>query len=261
MMTTIAIGDVHGRADLLEPLLDLISNRYGDARIVFLGDIIDRGPDSKECLEMVREELARNPASALILGNHEDLMLRFVDYGLDGSRSWCWNGGLATVASYGYHHFEFMGDDGYLQLPDQLADIFRAEQTSHIALIRKAVAAVELPDFLLVHAGIVPGVPMDQQDPYQLRWNSKDLIAYDGPLPKTVVHGHKVTATLFPEVYSNRIAIDCGAYESGVLCAVVLDDSARSFILSTAAAGCYEIETPRPSRPMSSLRLPFALTA
>ncbi|MGO7964702.1 metallophosphoesterase [Rhizobium ruizarguesonis] len=89
------IGDIHGRADLLERLLTHINANHSDTRIVFLGDIIDRGPDSKDCLNMVGSELDRNRSSKLIMGNHEDLMLRFVNGGSAGSRSWCGTGAQA----------------------------------------------------------------------------------------------------------------------------------------------------------------------
>ena len=233
-MDTIAVGDIHGRADLLERLLEHVHAFHPDARVVFLGDIIDRGPDSKDCLDMVASELARNSASRLIMGNHEDLMLRFVDGGSEWSRSWCWNGGLSTVASYGYKGYDFLDDDDLVCLSDELADILRTEQSSHIAMIRDAVAFLELPNFVLVHAGIDPAFPMDQQNPYKMRWDSKTLIACHDRLPKTVVHGHTITESLLPEIYANRVSIDCGAYKSGVLCAALLSNGERpSFILST----------------------------
>lgn len=242
-MDTIAVGDIHGRADLLEKLLNHVNAVHEDARVVFLGDVIDRGPDSKDCLDMVASELARNPASRLIMGNHEDLMLRFVDGGSERSKSWCWNGGLSTVASYGYIGYDFLNDDDLVCLRDELADILRAEQSSHIAMIRNAVAFLELPDFILVHAGIDPTLPMDQQDAYKLRWDSKTLIAYRDRLPKTVVHGHTVTEGPSPEVHANRINVDCGAYQSGVLCATLLsEDASPAFILSVVRDERYEIQ-------------------
>ncbi|MCS4243132.1 serine/threonine protein phosphatase 1 [Rhizobium sp. BIGb0125] len=237
-METIAVGDIHGRADLLEGLLKHIQAHHADAQVVFLGDIIDRGPDSKDCLNMVESELARNPASRMILGNHEDLMLRFVDGGSASSKSWCWNGGLNTVASYGYKGYDFVGEDNFVLLRDELAEILRTEQASHIAMIRNAVAFFELPDFVLVHAGIDPTIPMDQQDPYKLRWDSKALIAHRDPLRKTIVHGHTVTDSRLPEVHVNRINLDCGAYKSGVLCAALLASEGRpSFMLSANEGG------------------------
>ncbi len=242
-MNTIAVGDIHGRADLLERLLAHAHTNYPDARVVFLGDIIDRGPDSKDCLDMVESELKRNAASTLIMGNHEDLMLRFIDGGCARSKSWCWNGGLTTVKSYGFPGYEFLGEDGLTYLRDELADILRTQHRSHIDMIRKAPAFVELPGYVLVHAGIIPGLPMEQQDPYMLRWDSKSLIAYEGPLDKTVVHGHTVTPNLLPEVCHNRMNIDCGAFESGTLCAAILSEEASpAFILSFDRDGTYGIQ-------------------
>lgn len=237
-MDTIAVGDIHGRADLLEELLKHVHAFHPNARVVFLGDIIDRGPDSKGCLDMVESELGRNPASRLIMGNHEDLMLRFIDGGSAGSKSWCWNGGLSTVASYGYKGYDFLHDDDFVYLRDELADILRTDHASHIAMIRNAVAFVELPEFVLVHAGIDPALPMDRQDPYRLRWDSKTLIACRDRLPKTVIHGHTVTDSLLPEVHVNRINVDCGAYQSGLLGAALLASGEHpSFILSAKDGG------------------------
>ncbi|MEV4610649.1 serine/threonine protein phosphatase [Neorhizobium sp. LMR1-1-1.1] len=242
-MDTIAVGDIHGRADLLERLLKHVYAFHPDARLVFLGDIIDRGPDSKDCLDMVGSELARNPASRLIMGNHEDLMLRFIDGGSASSKVWCWNGGLSTVASYGYKGYDFRLEDEFIYLRDELAEILRIEQASHVAMIRNAAAFLELPEYILVHAGIDPALSMDQQDPYRLRWDSKTLIACRDRLPKTVVHGHTVTESLLPEVHRNRINIDCGACESGILCATVLSEEASpAFILSTGGDDRYEIQ-------------------
>ncbi|WP_426130576.1 metallophosphoesterase [Pararhizobium sp. PWRC1-1] len=242
-MNTIAVGDIHGRADLLERLLKNIQAHHSGARVVFLGDIIDRGPDSKDCLDMVESELKRNAASTHIMGNHEDLMLRFIDGGSARSTSWCWNGGLATVTSYGFHGYGFRGEDGLTYLRDELADILSTKYKSHIEMIRTARAFVELPGYILVQAGIVPGLPMEQQDPYTLRWDSKSLVAYENRLGKTVVHGHTVTQSLLPEVYRNRINLDCGAYDSGTLCAAILSEEASpSFILSVDRDGICGIQ-------------------
>jgi serine/threonine protein phosphatase 1 len=243
MDNAIAIGDIHGRADLLEPLLKHIHLNYPDTRVIFLGDVIDRGPDSKDCLDMVESELERNSASSLIMGNHEDLMLRFIDGGTIWSKSWCWNHGLASVASYGYEGYEFRGEDGYMYLRGELAEILATRHQSHVDMIRRAAAFVELPDYILVHAGIVPGVPMGRQDPYQLRWDSKSLIAHRGSLPKRIVHGHTVTAGQLPEIHANRINIDCGAYHSGVLCAALLSpEASAAFILSKGVDGIHGIQ-------------------
>jgi len=242
-MDTIAIGDVHGRADLLEHLLIHIHANHPETRIVFLGDIIDRGPDSRQCLDMVASELKRNPDSKLIMGNHEDLMLRFLDGGSTLSRGWCWNGGLSTVTSYGYAGYDFCGDDNFMYLRDELADRFKSEYPSHVAIMGEAVPYVDLPEYVLVHAGIVPGVAMDQQDPYKLRWDSKSLIAHKDRLRKVVVHGHTITASRMPEIHVNRINVDCGAYESGILCATLLSaEASPAFILSQRQGRQYKVQ-------------------
>lgn len=221
-MDTIAIGDVHGRADLLEIMLEFSREELGDPRVVFLGDIIDRGPSSRQALDLVQEELRRNPQSVLIQGNHEDLLLRFIDGGADSSRRWHWNGGDQTVASYGISGFGYRDDDGFERFEDELAKVFMEQHRSHLDLIRAAPSFFETQEYFFVHAGIDPLVSLDQQDPYLMRWNGKLLTAYHGPLAKTVVHGHTVTESRYPELHANRINLDTGAYDSNKLSAAWL---------------------------------------
>ncbi len=210
-----AIGDVHGRADLLRPLLDAITDDAGDqsAVIIFLGDIIDRGPDSKEALELVDEAMDRFPGSQLILGNHDEYLLLALEGLLTETDAVIWlegNGGQATVQSY---------LPGNRPTVRQFAAFVHEYYGHHHALLRRAVGKVVLGSYCFVHAGIRPGVPLEKQDPYDLRWIREDFLSYDRPLERFIVHGHTPTESSFPDVLGNRLCLDTGAYYSGRLTA------------------------------------------
>ncbi len=244
-MDMIAVGDVHGRADLLERLLEYVYVRFPRSRIVFLGDIIDRGPNSRQAMDLVEHELKRQPASALIQGNHEELLLRFVDQGTAFSRGWRHNGGDATVSSYGLHGYEYEDDDGYSRFRDDLAHRLAEEHAAHISIFRKALPCLQTDDYFFVHAGIVPEVPLDEQDPYMMRWKSQPLLAYRGHLPKIVVHGHSITESHRPEVYKSRVNLDTGAYYSHKLTAMLVPDEGSApvyFVSSGSPDHAYAVQ-------------------
>ncbi|PDT46677.1 hypothetical protein CO661_17395 [Sinorhizobium fredii] len=250
-MDTVAIGDVHGRADLLERLLEYLYVNFPRVRMVFLGDIIDRGPYSRQAVDLVENELLRQPASVLIQGNHEDLMLRFLDGGSERSHGWRYNGGDATVASYGYHGYGYTDDEGFGRFRDELAARFSEEHPTLVALLRNAVPCVQTEDYFFVHAGIDPGVPLDEQDPYLMRWDSKPLISHRGRLSKIVVHGHTITESGRPEMFDHRINIDTGAYRTNTLTAVLLpeDGLPATFIVSSGSrAEAYSVREIEPVR-------------
>jgi serine/threonine protein phosphatase 1 len=223
-LDTFAIGDVHGRADLLNALIGAIRLRALPSRyrIIFLGDIIDRGPDSRAAVNLVEVELKREPQSVLIRGNHEEMMLRLFDMGHEKSAGWHYNGGLETVRSYGFENTDYLDVDGYHRFKPELAEKFANEYPSHLELLRASVPYVETSRFVLVHAGIVPHIPLQEQDPYAMRWKSGPIMEYSGNLEKIVVHGHVITDSRMPEVLPHRVAIDTGAYATGRLTAVRL---------------------------------------
>jgi len=213
MPLTYAIGDVHGRRDLLAALLIAIGEDIGasTARIVFLGDIIDRGPESRQCLDLVIRTLEHYPGSRLILGNHEEFLLSFLDAGSDrgtAARRWLPNGGSETLHSYG---FEDTGD--FDSIAQQLAN----DYPGHIAALRNAGWMVETDTHVFVHGGIDPQLALSDQDPATTRWIRDKFLKFPGPLPKTVVHGHTMTQSSLPECHGNRIALDTGAVHSGHL--------------------------------------------
>jgi serine/threonine protein phosphatase 1 len=220
-MTTIdtfAIGDVHGRADLLERLLGYIAAIADQPyQVMFLGDLIDRGPDSKSAIELAIETVKSIPGSKLILGNHDHFPLRIIDEFSPENKEraikhWLFQiGGDATVRSYGFEPNSFTYDDLITRFPAE-----------HLAFIRNASHYVELDQQILVHAGLSPNVPLERQTLKDLTWITDPFLTFEGKFDKTVVHGHTVTPNCQPEIFGCRIGIDTGAYLSGILTAVHL---------------------------------------
>jgi serine/threonine protein phosphatase 1 len=231
MTLTYAIGDVHGRRDLLAAMLSAISRDTGGrkARIVFLGDIIDRGPESRQCLDLVIGTLERYPGSRLILGNHEEFMLTFLDAASPqaretAARRWLPNGGSETLRSYG-----FAGTGELGAISEQL----ERDNPGHIAALRNAGWMAETDCYCFVHGGIDPHPPLGQQDPTTTRWIRDSFLDFKGPLPKIIVHGHTMTESSLPELHANRIALDTGAVHSGHLTCGVFDGGAPPRFLAT----------------------------
>ncbi|UWF68580.1 MULTISPECIES: metallophosphoesterase family protein [unclassified Brucella] len=218
---TYAIGDVHGRADLLEKLLDQIQTdadqRAVEYRIIFLGDIIDRGPDSRRAMDLVHATLNASPDSRLILGNHEEYFLRVLDCNEDSqetAHNWIKHGGYQTLDSYG------LVDCWNIQ---HLAEEFGRRFAQHLEMMRKAESIIIDGNYAFVHAGIEPGVPLADQDEVISRWIRHDFLNHTAAHEKIIVHGHTITASQTPEIYANRIALDTGAYATGVLSAAVIN--------------------------------------
>lgn len=222
-----AIGDVHGCAELLAGLLtkieaDNTAREPAETTLVFLGDLIDRGPDSARVLDIVAY-LQSRWAVRLIAGNHEEMFL--ASFGSDRVlRQFLQHGGRETILSY-------MNDaDAYAQLTieelrEQLPHIV---PQAHLQLMRSMENVWTLGDYVFVHAGIRPGVALADQTEKDLRWIRKDFLEADFDPGFVVVHGHTVT----PEVLSGpyRIGIDTGAYVHGRLTAVGLEGSSRWFL-------------------------------
>lgn len=239
IMKTYAIGDVHGRADLLEATLTFIGNENRAApsgyRVVFLGDIIDRGPDSAKAMDLVVDELSRRANSRLILGNHEEFLLLFLDR--QDKRHlvfdhWMSNGGVPAAASYGLDvtgSFERIED-----AHEKLLELLHA-YPRHIAALRKASPYVLGGEYVFVHAGLRPAVPMIEQTNKDMRTIRSDFLSSGYDFGRTVVHGHTETPSGRAEVHGNRIALDTGAAASGVLSTLVIDDPRNNRFLATRA--------------------------
>lgn len=224
-----AIGDVHGRRDLLDLLLDRIEAHErplaaADVSLVFLGDLVDRGPDSKGVMERVAQLRAGARPVRVLRGNHDDVFQRAVAGDVRALRYLIQIGGRSTVTSYG------IGDEDYdaLDFPELTQRLVELVPAAHVALLEAMETSVEIGDYLFVHAGIRPNVPIAEQTAEDLCWIRGEFLDHRRPFEKFIVHGHSITAE--PDIRSNRIGIDTGAYDSNRLTAIVLEGTRRAVI-------------------------------
>lgn len=230
---TYAVGDIHGRRDLFERLLERI---YEDAatlwmasrpRLVLVGDYIDRGPDSRGVLDLISDLRDRREFVVdCIMGNHEEAMLAFLADENMGP-SWMHFGGLATLASYGVEAPRSTDPSAWLDARDALDDALPAP---HFRLLHSLKYMVQIGDYAFVHAGVRPGVPFNEQDPRDTRWIRGPFLEHAGPFEKVVVHGHTPITTA--QVTRHRINVDTGAYMSDLLSAVRLYETEQSILTS-----------------------------
>lgn len=223
-----AIGDIHGRADLLDRLAgkisqDLVARPAQEAVTVFLGDYVDRGLDSRGVLERLAQGDFPTPFVAL-RGNHEDAMLRFLD-DPPVLKQWAMFGGLTTLTSYGVDPGKQMFRGGAPAVQDAFLSQF---PRAHRRFLEETKFSVEFGDYFFCHAGVRPHVPLDRQDPGDLMWIRYEFLEYRGDFGKVVVHGH--TPHTKVENLPNRINLDTHAFRSGVLTAVALEGEERRFI-------------------------------
>jgi serine/threonine protein phosphatase 1 len=221
-----AVGDVHGRYDLLKALLDGIRRdcavSAGGRRplLIFCGDYIDRGPQSAEVLEaLVWLQKRADLQVHLLKGNHEQVLLDFIDKPLSLA-AWFQFGGAQTLLSYGVSPPE---------TPDDPAQLVRARDallermpSSHLRLLERLELMLVIGDYAFVHAGVRPDTPLTGQKAEDLLWISEGFLGHEGGFEKVIVHGHSWTDDE-PAVLEHRIGLDTGAYATGVLTAVRLD--------------------------------------
>lgn len=224
-----AIGDVHGRADLLRDLLSQIAKHDSERPkretvIVLLGDLIDRGPTSNEVIELARSYRSERARLYVLLGNHEELMLRAIDGDLDAFNTWMTHGGLATMRSYGVDTRTLAG----LELEDFRQRVADTVPKSHVSFLRSGADSIRFGDYLLVHAGVRPGKPLEEQRPADLRWIRRAFLDSTLDHGFVVIHGHSQQTEI--EVKPNRIGIDTGAYRTGILTAAWFEDRERGFL-------------------------------
>jgi serine/threonine protein phosphatase 1 len=216
-----AIGDIHGRADLLESLLLQIDEdcRLHPSRrpiVVFIGDYIDRGPASREVLDLLLG-YERTRETIFLRGNHETFVHRFLSKPavLD---EWRLYGGLETLVSYGLKPSINPNAREGARLAKELA---MSMTKQHIEFLESLNLSFSCGDFLFVHAGIRPGVPLRKQREEDLLWIREEFLSCEQRFEKFVVHGHTpVDAT---DIRSNRINIDTGAFATGRLTCIVIE--------------------------------------
>lgn len=218
-MRLYVIGDIHGRRDLLDALLERID--ADDAarppvapHLIFLGDLIDRGPDSAGVIERAMAIASAAPQTRFLMGNHEEVFLKVLGGDLAALKFFCRIGGRETILSYGLTATEYDRLD-YDSLMSVVLDIVPA---THRQFLARFEDMVELGDYVFVHAGIRPDRALADQKPADLRWIREPFLGSTARHDKIVVHGHTITQDV--EVRPNRIGIDTGAYVTGKLTAL-----------------------------------------
>ncbi|WP_235017182.1 metallophosphoesterase family protein [Tistlia consotensis] len=226
-----AIGDIHGRLDLLEALHDSIradAEAHASERreLVYLGDYVDRGSASKQVIDTLIEQPLDGFEAVHLMGNHEFFLHRFLDDPEIGD-VWLMNGGETTLQSYGIEPWDDPphGRERLDWLSERFNEVL---PESHRRFLDDLRLSYELGDYLFVHAGVRPGVPLDQQDPDDLIWIREPFLRSEGGFGKLVVHGH--TPDVNPVQRSNRICVDTGACYGGRLTALVLQADGRDFL-------------------------------
>jgi serine/threonine protein phosphatase 1 len=225
-----AIGDIHGRVDLLEELhslilRDVMTFQGAEKVVVYLGDYVDRGLQSRETVDCLLDQSLAGFESVFLKGNHEQTLLDF----LTDSRvalDWMTYGGDATLYSYG------AGLDGPRSNPEvlrKLQETFRNNLPKRHEIFFRALSLTHHEgDYMFVHAGIKPGVTLDHQEESDLLWIRDEFIDSEEDHGKIIVHGHTISRVA--EVKRNRIGIDTGAFASGKLSCLVLEGTEGRFL-------------------------------
>lgn len=221
-----ALGDIHGQKAMLDGALARIEAEAGpEARIIFLGDYVDRGPDSAGVLATLSEGMAEGRNWLALLGNHDRMFWRFVtdgrqfDANILSGKGWLHPalGGRTTLASYGV---EIAGDSH-----EEIIAYCRAAREvvpqAHLDFIEGLPTWHQEAEMLFVHAGIRPGVPMEEQEEEDLIWIRAGFLDYQGDFGRLVVHGH--TALEYPWHFGNRVDLDGGAGYGRPLCPAMFD--------------------------------------
>jgi serine/threonine protein phosphatase 1 len=233
-----AVGDVHGRLDLLEAMDRLIADDIAATRperptVCYLGDYIDRGPHSAQVISHLaarsvarpvepprrpsREDAA--PAWVFLKGNHEDRMLDFLAAPAAHGPAWMEFGGIEALASYGVTTGREPVDGGWDRLRDELQERL---PTAHLDFLRRLRLAFVWRSYVFVHAGLDPERPLHAQDPRDLMWIKEPFLSSTREWSHRVVHGHVVGPE--PVFRDNRIGIDTGASRFGRLTCLVVSD-------------------------------------
>jgi serine/threonine protein phosphatase 1 len=226
-----AVGDIHGRADLLEKMHEAILRDAAEAPcsrkvVIYLGDYVDRGPDSKRVVDVLLERPLAGFERYHLMGNHEAFLLEFL-IDIEAGPGWFFNGGLQTLGSYGvnFGKHDDMSFDSLVRIQD---DFLRRVPERHLDFFRRLDFSRTEGDYFFVHAGVRPGIPLENQSDEDMLWIRDEFLSCDEEFGKIVVHGH--TITWEPDIRSNRIGIDTGAFASGVLTALVLEGRERDFL-------------------------------
>jgi serine/threonine protein phosphatase 1 len=210
-----AIGDIHGRSDLLQQLFTVIDSDVRNAKPeraieVFLGDYVDRGPDSRGVLDLLIKR-SQSHETVCMKGNHEAFMLEVLKEPAK-LQDWKQFGGLLTLTSYGVRPTMNPTADEQLKLIGALRE---AVPAAHVEFMQNLSSSFTCGDFYFVHAGVKPGIPLEKQREEDQFWIREEFLSSEDDFGKYVVHGH--TPVSVPDIRPNRINIDTGAYATGNL--------------------------------------------
>jgi serine/threonine protein phosphatase 1 len=228
-----AIGDVHGRLDLLAAMHRHIAAEVEQAvaegtaldwRVIHLGDYVDRGPDSKGVLDFLITAKRRDARNVMLAGNHDVGFLAFLENPAQGQLFLNF-GGVETARSYGVELYSAP------TLEDDHADLLSAVPDAHMAFLRALDFSATFGDFFFCHAGIRPGRPLERQRMQDLIWIREEFHDHQGLYPKIVVHGH--TPGPEPELCANRVNVDTLAYQSGRLTALAVNGPRKRILTAT----------------------------
>jgi len=224
-----AIGDVHGRLDLMVDLLAKIkadNEARGAAKtyLVFLGDLVDRGPDSRGVIDHLINHPPRYHRNVFLKGNHEEFFLNVIEGKEEDAKRWLTYGGAECAESYG------MGAGWLLNATqgELLQRLKREVPKEHVEFLSNMADTFRFGDYLFVHAGIRPGVMLEDQVSSDLRWIREGFLEDTSDLGVMVVHGHTIVDG--PEERPNRIGVDTGAYKTGLLTALGIEGDERWFL-------------------------------
>ena len=227
--TVYAVGDIHGRADLLADLEKKILADWGEhggknSFLVFLGDYIDRGPRSRDVIQRL---ITGFPLPARYLrGNHDQMLLDFMrdpDIGEDWRRL----GGIETLASYGVDIAEISLGRGFERAASELKSRM---PEAHISFFEGLEMSITTERYFFCHAGVRPGVRLNAQNDQDLLWIRQPFLGSEADFGKVVVHGH--TPVEEPEILPNRINVDTGAYLTGKLTCLILNGTVPRFVMT-----------------------------
>ena len=233
-MRLYAIGDVHGRLDLLSALhgkigAEIARDRPADWRIIHVGDYIDRGPCSRGVLDFLIGKSSADERNIALAGNHDLGLLWFLAKPR-ANTLFTRHGGFQTALSYGVTA-DFSSNEA---ARDTACRLDAAIPESHTRFLTGLARSVSFGDFFFCHAGIRPGLALDRQDPEDLIWIRDDFLGWAGLHPKVIVHGHTPVAA--PDLRPNHVNIDTGAYSSGILSALVIEGRLTRILQETGGS-------------------------
>jgi serine/threonine protein phosphatase 1 len=230
-----AIGDIHGRLDLLDDILARID--ADDAArapirttLILLGDLIDRGPESAQVIDRLMRLAEGGRPVRFLSGNHEEVFLKAMRGEKGALPFFLRIGGRETVLSYGIDEDEYNRAD-YTELFDIMTARIPAE---HVAFVESFEDMIVIGDYAFVHAGVQPRTPLEEQKVSALRWIRDEFLDHRAPLEKIIIHGHTITQDV--EETPCRIGIDTGAYATGRLTAMGFEGDER-WTIQTEAEG------------------------